>query len=261
MSIPRMIHYCWLSDDPVPEKMKRNFEGWKRMLPDYEFVKWDLKRFKKDTSVWVSEAIDQKKYAFASDYIRIYAVYHYGGIYLDMDVEVLKPFDELLESPYMFAYESPDKKRIEAGCFGAEKHDPFLKTCLAYYKNRHFIKDGGVLDILPLSKLMGNIIIKKRLKMNIYSREYFTAKSFETGIETPGENTYAIHHFAGSWKSKEERRIIKRARRIRKAHPIVGKYVAFIYEKTSKAILIIKNGGIKELCYRIREYSYGNKNT
>ena len=257
MSIPRIIHYCWLSNDPVPVRMKRYIAGWKKILPDYEFVKWDLNRFDKDSSVWVREAMEQKKYAFASDYIRIYAVYHYGGIYLDMDVEVLKSFDELLDAPYMYAYESPDKKLIEAGCFGAEKNDPFLKACLSYYKDRHFVRDNGALDTRPLSKVMSYIIQKKKPGLNIYPWEYFTAKSFETGIETPRVNTYAIHHFAGSWKSKEERRVIRKARRIRKTHPLIGRYAAFAYEKTYKAISAIKTGGIRELCYRIREYMKG----
>ena len=257
MSIPRIIHYCWLSDDPVPEKMKRYIADWKKKLPDYEFVKWDLNRFDMDSSDWVKEAVEKKKYAFASDYIRIYAVYHYGGIYLDMDMEVLKPFDELLDKPYMYAYESPDKKLIEAGCFGAEKNDPFLKACLAYYKNRHFVRADGSLDIRPLSKVMSCIIREKKFSLNVYSWEYFTAKSFATGIETLGGNTYAIHHFAGSWKSKEERRVIKRARRIRKMYPVIGKYAAFAYEKTYKTISVVKTGGIKELFYRIREYMRG----
>ena len=121
MSIPRIIHYCWLSEDPVPRKMKQYIAGWKKLLSDYRFVKWDLKSFDKDSSVWVREAVAEKKYAFASDFIRIYAVYKYGGIYLDMDVEVLKPFDELLKERYMFACESPDGRLIEAGCFGAKE--------------------------------------------------------------------------------------------------------------------------------------------
>ena len=261
MSIPRIIHYCWLSEDPVPRKMKQYIAGWKKLLPDYRFVKWDLKSFDKDSSVWVREAVAEKKYAFASDFIRIYAVYKYGGIYLDMDVEVLKPFDELLKEPYMFACESPDGRLIEAGCFGAKEHDPFLKECLEYYRDRHFIKDGGALDMCPLSKVMSRIIRDKKFRLNLYSWEYFTAKSFKTGIETPGENTYAIHHFAGSWKSREERRIINKARRIRKAHPVAGKCAAFLYEKTYKAVSAIKTGGIKELCYMVMEYINGNKNT
>lgn len=257
MSIPKRIHYCWLSNDPVPEDMKKYIEGWKQILPDYEFVKWDFNRFDKASSVWVGEAFDQKKYAFASDYIRIYAVYHYGGIYLDMDVEVVKAFDELLESPYMFAYERPDKSRIEAGCFGAEKNDPFLKACLEHYENRHFVKEGSLLDTLPLSRVMSDVIREKNINRKIYSWEYFTAKSFETGMETPTDNTYAIHHFAGSWKSKEELLTIEKARNIRNEHPIIGKYWAFVYEKTCKAIYIMRTEGIKQLFHRIKQYIRG----
>ncbi len=254
MSIPRVIHYCWLSDDPVPESMKHYMEGWKRILPGYEFVKWDLERFDKASSVWVSEAVEQKEYVFASDYIRIFAVYHYGGIYLDMDVEVLKPFDGLLNGPYMFAYESLDRKRIESGCFGAEKHAPFLKACLDYYKDRHFVREDGIFDTRPLSKVMGNIFREGSMDLNVYPWEYFTAKSFATGIETPGDDTFAIHHFAGSWKSEDERRIIEKGRRIRNAHPVMGKVPAFVYEKTQKAVSVIRKGGIKELFYRIGQY-------
>ncbi len=254
MSIPRRIHYCWLSDDPVPDELKRNIVGWKKLLPDYEFVKWDLKRFNKESSVWVKEAIEEKKYAFASDYIRLFAVYHYGGIYLDMDVEVKKSFDELLEEPYMLAYESPNENRIEAGCFGAEQHDPFIKACLDHYEDRHFIGKNGILDIQPLSKVMFDILKENNMNIRLYSWEFFTAKSFATGIESPGENTYAIHHFAGSWKSEKERKTIEKARKLRNTYPIIGKCMAFIYEKTHKMVDIIKHGGLRELGYRIKQY-------
>lgn len=76
---------------------------WKAKLPDYEFILWDRNRFDLHSSEWVRQAFEARKYAFAADYIRLYAVYHYGGIYMDMDIEVVKPFDELLDSPYFSA--------------------------------------------------------------------------------------------------------------------------------------------------------------
>ena len=88
--IPKVIHYCWLSDDPMPEESIRYIESWKKILTDYEFVLWDKNRFDIESVLWVKEAYYQKKYAFAADYIRLYAVYNYGGIYLDTDVEVVK---------------------------------------------------------------------------------------------------------------------------------------------------------------------------
>ena len=116
--IPKVIHYCWLSGDPIPEKLQRCMDSWKKFLPDYEFVLWDLERFDIKTSQWVKEAFEARKYAFAADYIRLYAVYNYGGVYMDMDVEVVRPFDDLLASPYILGLES--EKGVEAGVFGAE---------------------------------------------------------------------------------------------------------------------------------------------
>ena len=202
--IPKIIHYCWLSDDPIPEAFFNYIEGWKEKLQGYEFIKWDFSRFDKNSSAWVSEAFDNKKYAFAADYIRLYAVYNYGGIYMDMDIEVLKSFDDLLDKPYMLAVERPNKNWIEAGCFGAEKGDEFVGTCLKRYKNRHFIKEDGTFDQRPLPQVMDAVRKKYNFELDMYPWYYFTAKSYDTGIESPTDETYAIHHFAGSWKSEKE---------------------------------------------------------
>lgn len=96
--IPKIIHLCWLSGDPYPPKIQKCLESWKKFLPEYEVMLWDGNRFDLNSSSWVAQAF-AKKYAFAADYIRMYALYHYGGIYLDSDVEVLKSFDELLTLP------------------------------------------------------------------------------------------------------------------------------------------------------------------
>ena len=203
--IPKIIHYCWLSNDPIPADMKRYMDSWTLKLKDYQFIKWDFSRFPKESSIWVSEAFDSKKYAFACDYIRLYAVYHFGGIYLDMDVEVLRSFDNLLDHPYMIAAEDEDFSKIEAGCFGAEKGNQYIRMCLEYYQNRHFIKEDGSYDNLVISKIMMNIIKNNSLKLDLYSWHYFTAKSWFTGKESPTSETYTIHHFSGTWRTEEER--------------------------------------------------------
>ena len=207
--IPKIIHYCWLSNDPVPEEFIHYMNGWHEKMPDYKFVKWDFSIFDKESSIWVSEAFDNRKYAFAADYIRLYAVYNYGGIYLDMDMEVLKPFDELLSNEYMFAAERSKEPWIEAGCFGAEKHNKFIGMCLERYNDRHFIKEDGSFDQLPLPKVMEEVRDNNGIKLNLYPWYFFTAKSYDTGIEYPNDYTYTIHHFAGSWKAVEEIEIIR----------------------------------------------------
>lgn len=202
--IPKIIHYCWLSSDPYPDDLQKWMQTWKEKLPDYEFRLWNFSNFDKKLSLWVRQAFENKKYAFAADYIRLFAVYNYGGIYLDMDIEVLKSFDDLLDSNLILAYENDEKTGIEAGCFGAEKGNPVIKECLDYYAGRSFIKDDGTFDILPLPRIM-NRIISKYENISIKSCDYFTAKSFETGDIKFSENTYTIHHFAGSWTSSAQK--------------------------------------------------------
>lgn len=206
--IPKIIHYCWLSNDPIPSELREYFDTWKKKLVGYEFIKWDFSKFDKETSFWVAEAYDNKKYAFAADYIRLFAVYEFGGIYLDMDMEVLKSFDDLLEQEYMFAVERPKKPWIEAGCFGAEKGNYFIKKCLAYYEGRHFVKGDGTYDMLPLPQVMEKVRKENNINLRTYPWQFFTAKSYHTGKECPNDKTYCIHHFAGSWKTDDEKEVL-----------------------------------------------------
>jgi mannosyltransferase OCH1-like enzyme len=175
--------------------------SWKDKLKGYEFVLWNFEHFDINSSIWVKQAFEMKQYAFAADYIRLYAVYNYGGIYLDMDVEVIKPFDDLLDSDIMLAVEEDDFGGIESGCFGAEKGHPYIKKCLDYYKNRKFKR----LFLIPF--LMKSIKDKyfNKSDYNIHPSDYFTAKSYKTGLINKTENTYAIHHYAGSWISEKNK--------------------------------------------------------
>ncbi|MDR2342965.1 MAG: hypothetical protein LBD86_00355 [Spirochaetaceae bacterium] len=140
--IPKIIQYCRLSDDPIPEDYKRCMATWKQKLPDYELMRWDTKRFDVNSVIWVKQAFEVKLYACASDYIRLYAVYKHGGIYLDMDMEIVKQFDDLLRLDLMLAYENHISKNIEAGCFGAAKGHPYIKKCMEYFETTPlFIKN------------------------------------------------------------------------------------------------------------------------
>lgn len=215
--IPKIIHYCWLSGDPIPEKLQYCMSSWKKYLPDYEFILWDLKRFDINQSIWVKQAFETKKYAFAADYIRLYAVYNYGGFYMDMDVEVIRNMDCLLESPYLLGLET--KEGVEAGVFGAEPYNPYIKRCLDYYEERNFIQEDGRYDVLPLPAIMyrilkSNYLVEERKSlevkvlsntMQVFPYDYLTAKSYQTGKILITNNTYTIHHFAGSWHSNSQR--------------------------------------------------------
>lgn len=216
--IPKMIHLCWLSGDPYPPKIARCLESWKRYLPDYEIVLWDTNRFDLDSSLWVKQAFEKKKYAFAADFIRFYALYHYGGIYLDSDVEVLKGFDDLLDLPYFMGAEKAQTP--EAAIIGAEKGCDWIKQCLDYYQNRSFIKEDGSLDIKKLPEIMvEQIQILKPLcalsledslnirqmdmqkEVLVFSDIFFSPKVFDSREVELTSYTYAIHHYQNSWFS------------------------------------------------------------
>lgn len=147
--IPKIIHYTWFSGDEYPENIKKCLSSWSKILPDYELRLWDMNSIKDIDSVYLNEAIKMKKWAFAADMVRYYAVYKYGGIYLDTDVEVFKPFDEYLNSEVFIGKENAIHRPIirdringnflTSHCFGAEKGHIFIKDCLDYYTNRHFI--------------------------------------------------------------------------------------------------------------------------
>ena len=204
--IPKIIHYCWLSNDPIPKDLKKYIKSWKEKLYDYEFILWDLNRFDLNRSLWVKQAFEAKKYAFAADYIRLYAVYNYGGIYMDMDVEVIKSFNDLLRNDYILGYEAA--KGLEAGVFGAPKKAPWVKEVLEYYTSKEFALPNGLYNDTPLPIIMDEVLNADYItnkKIVPLPTDFLTAKSYKTGKITITPNTYTIHHFAGSWKSWDEK--------------------------------------------------------
>jgi hypothetical protein len=229
--IPKIIHYCWLSGDPVPAAYQKYVKSWEEKLPGYHFVLWDTKRFDLNKTVWTRQAFDTSMYAFASDYIRLYAVYHHGGIYLDMDMEVIKPFDKLLDSDLMIAYENHISENLEAGCFGAAKGHEYIKKCMEYYEVNDFFSSADAEKIMqiPVSKrneyinpLIAPEVMKNALECfkdkeyRIHPREYFTAKNIVTGVIEKTRNTYTVHHFATQYISEERRKNREKEQKIRR---------------------------------------------
>lgn len=141
--IPKTIHYCWFSSDPYPDLVKRCLRSWQRILPEYKLRLWDADSFDFNSVPFVKEAMAAKKYAFAADYIRLYALYTEGGIYLDSDVEVFKSFDSFLNNTFFTGTEPyiiDDKVYYDLECaiMGSEKGHPFLKEALDLYNEMHF---------------------------------------------------------------------------------------------------------------------------
>ena len=215
--IPKIIHLCWLSGDPYPPEIQKCLDSWKIHLPDYEIWLWDTKRFDINSTLWTKQAFEAKKYAFAADYIRLYALYNFGGIYLDADVIVYKSFNDLLILPYFVGQDYTGA--IEAAVIGAQARQNWIGRCLDYYNNRSFIDKGGNYDMCPLPVIMLNCLFGTfyfRLVHNIYDHItpdenliYIFEKDFFNSRNSIGVNktpkSYCAHNFMGAWTSKKSK--------------------------------------------------------
>jgi hypothetical protein len=178
-------------------------------MPEYEIKCWDNESLKGIDNTFVKEAFVARKWAFVADYIRMYALYTYGGIYLDSDIEVYKSFDSFLDNSFFSGTDISPTQYIqgpESGIIGAERHHPFLEELLKYYDNRHFINESGELDILILPRIMGGILNKYGYKYEdriqilpfnsrIYSSSYFCNVN---SIKYRKRN-YAYHINTNTW--------------------------------------------------------------
>lgn len=213
--IPKLIHLCWLSGEPYPESVSRCIQSWRRVMPDYEILYWDKERFGNEIrNRFAQEAFENRKWAFVADYIRLYALYTYGGVYLDSDIRVYKPFDEFLDNGFFsgIEYFKPTGYiAIEAAVMGAEKNHPFVKECLELYSGISFIQSNGSFDQTTITMRIACVAAqhwgfryvpcKQELEsgITIYPPVTFTNPS---GEFSPMK-TYALHLCNGSWIDKK----------------------------------------------------------
>lgn len=209
--IPKTIHYCWFGGNPLPDLAVKCIDSWKKYCPDYEIKEWNEKNFNLDACPYVREAYEAKKWAFVSDYARLYAMVTEGGIYMDTDVEVLKPLDEYLDNLAFSGFQT--EKEIPTGIMACEKGFPLFNELLHDYDNRHFKTGSGEYDTSTNVEAITNSCLPKGLRLDnsdqvidgfhLYPMDVFCAKSYRTGMIETTDRTVTIHHFAGSWHSKE----------------------------------------------------------
>lgn len=208
--IPKIIHYCWFGRNPLPVLAVKCIESWKKYCPNYEIKEWNEDNFNLDSYPYVREAYDSRKFAFVTDVVRLYALYTEGGIYMDTDVEVLKPLDKFLIHYAFSGFE--DEQNIQTGIMGSERGGRWVKENLAHYEGRHFLNEDGTLDLTTNVATITNYMLPLGLKQNntyqdfpdlitFYPKDYFCPKSYIDGKIHLTDNTYTIHHFAGSWQA------------------------------------------------------------
>lgn len=207
--IPKVIHYCWFGRGQMPDLAIKCIESWKKYLPDYELKLWNEDTFDLNMNRYAKEAYESRKFAFVTDYVRLYALYNEGGIYMDTDVEVLKSLDDLLVLPAFSGYESNKVSLFPTGLMASQKGGIWVKEQLDYYDNVHFLKEDGTYDMTPNTRIISDIMINNgfildgkykvyKNNMHAFPKDYFCPKT-STGVLKLTKNTYCIHHFAGSW--------------------------------------------------------------
>lgn len=206
--IPKIIHTFWFSNEKLPAKYEECLRSWKKYAPDFEIKIWNLDSYKHDNCLFFEQAIKAKNWAFASDYARADVLRRYGGVYMDLDVEMLRPIDDLLYNDAYMSFES--LTRIECGSgMGAKAGNKVLDEICKSYENRPYYKPDGSWDNSTCPVRYTEIIEKHGLQKNgcfqfvdditIYPFEVLTGKSFDTGIIYKTELSYTTHHHNGSW--------------------------------------------------------------
>lgn len=214
--IPKIIHYCWFGGNELPELAQKCIASWKKYLPDYEIKEWNENNFNLEICDYVKEAYDEKRWAFISDYVRFWALYNYGGLYFDTDVEVLKDMTEVIKDGPFMGCETDDKCAPGLG-LGATPHMELFQEILDFYNKNHFKLPNGRIniktvvgyttDILKKHGFVASNGIQQVLGVKIYPPEYFCPMSYNTGKITITENTYTIHHYTASWKTDDQIKI------------------------------------------------------
>lgn len=213
MAIPKIIHYCWFGKKEKPDSVKKCIDSWKKFLPDYQLVEWNEDNFNIEKLQYTKEAYVAKKYAFVSDVARIEALYQYGGIYMDTDVEVLKTFTPLLDARCILGME--EKGYVATSFMAFEKEYPLVKQFLNLYENISFLDENGQINTgTNVAKLTNMLMEKGFVQENhyqeleegikIYPKEVFSPYDYINCHYNITENSYCVHYFAVSWMSKKE---------------------------------------------------------
>jgi mannosyltransferase OCH1-like enzyme len=201
--IPKVIHYCWFGRGEMPPLSKKCMETWEEHLKDYEFIKWDESNAPRNE--FIDYHLEKGNWAFVSDYVRLYALHKYGGIYLDTDFEVLRSFDSLLASSGFVAYQDHDY--LTNGIAGAQKGNLFYSDCM-YYMDERF-KKGLPYHISPI--VTTEVLDKNKHQIELHPSDFFypynpydDEKEIKILMHCMIEdNTFAIHHWAKSWDAED----------------------------------------------------------
>ena len=213
--IPKIIHYCWFGGKPLDRLGQTCLDSWKKFFPDYEIREWNESNFDVNAVPYVAEAYRCGKYAFVSDYVRFWVLYRYGGLYFDVDVEMIGKIDDIIARGNFMAYEHGMSIAPGLG-LGLEAGNALVKKVLDEYEESHFIVDGR----MQMSRTVVNVVSELLLPLGvervkdgidrigdiyIYHPDYFSPLNHRTDVLMITENSRAIHHYDASWKTPSQK--------------------------------------------------------
>lgn len=216
--IPKIIHYCWFGRNPLPEFAIKCIDSWKKYFPDYEIKEWNEDNFNVNVIPYTAEAYRAKKYAFVSDYARFWILYHYGGLYFDTDVEVIKSFDEIIDRGGFMGIEVNGKNgnypQVAPGLgLGIEPKHPIYKAIIDYYQDLHYFDENGSPNNITVVKHNTRVLKERGLQPTnemqrvggiwIYPKDYLNPLNDNTGKLTITDNTRSIHWYTKTWLPKQ----------------------------------------------------------
>lgn len=210
MSIPKIIHYCWFGGNDKPEIIKKCIKSWRKYCPDYQIIEWNEDNFDVQCIPFCKQAYEAKKWAFVSDYARLKVLSEYGGIYMDTDVELIRPIDDLLPLGCFIGFQH--EHFVNNGLvIGAEASNPFIQENAAIYEHLIFANEDDSHKLIVCQEYTTEILKKYGLVVpdtgeiqvvngvHVFPSEYFCPYDHRTFKMNKTHNTYAIHHFASSW--------------------------------------------------------------
>lgn len=230
--IPKIIHYCWFGRNPLPKSAQKCIASWKKFFPDYEIKEWNEDNFDVNIIQYTKDAYAAKKYAFVSDYARFWILYHYGGVYFDTDVEVIKPMNDIIRKGPFMGLETSNQSNsgsiaVAPGLgMAAEKENSAYRLFLDEYEVLSFYDEHKEINHYSMIPMVSRYFIDNGLKgiddrvesisgINIYPTDYFNPYDSKTGNLSITDNTRTIHWYSASWLSWKDRALLRIKRRVR----------------------------------------------
>ncbi len=239
--IPPIIHYCWFGRGKESDLMKKCIASWKKFLPEYKIKIWNEDNFDVNSIPYTRDAYKEKKYAFVSDYVRLCVLYQYGGLYFDVDVELIKPINELIDNGPFMAIETTINQQLTINpglIVAANPHMEFFRQLVDLYKCESFYLQDGSINYTTINKRVSNRMeflgwkrentFQHIADFNIYPSCYFCPMDWYTKKIKLSDNTYSIHWYAGSWLQVSNKTRLKSLLKKILPNCIMNRYRSFI---------------------------------